>query len=120
MSIPTSSADAASVVVRSDVSMTPSQTGDFTRASYLQLDTGVLQCVCGRTGVVRPVVSSSSSVCSTVGLRSTGTGGSATVEQCNDSQMGTCTAADNYDAGATLDEVKWSDCVFDADYQLNF
>jgi hypothetical protein len=33
--------------------------------------------------------------------------------------MSTNSGADDYGAGATLDDLKWSDCVFDARYQLH-
>uniref|UniRef100_A0ACD5WG19 Uncharacterized protein n=1 Tax=Avena sativa TaxID=4498 RepID=A0ACD5WG19_AVESA len=111
-----------------DVSMEPlgyTQTGDFT--GCLELETDALQCAPSGINVhpppVIPVVlsSSSSTVCSIAAASSAGTG--ATVELWQDpGWMGTFTGAttDHYGTGATLDELRWSDCVFEADYQLNF
>ncbi|KAM0926397.1 hypothetical protein ACQ4PT_003491 [Festuca glaucescens] len=108
----------------SNISMAPlgyTQFGDFT--GYLELDTV-------HPPVIPVVSSSSSTVCSMAAVSSAGTvGTSATVEQWNNNQLWlepgwmdtfTDAAADNYGAGAgvTLDDLKWSDCVFDARYQL--
>jgi hypothetical protein len=111
----------------SNISMAPlgyTQTGDFT--GYLELDTMHVH------PPIIPVVSSSSStVCSIAAVSSAGTvGTSATVEQCNNNQLWlesgwmdtfTDAATDKYGAGAgaTLDDLKWSDCVFDARYHLH-
>jgi myb proto-oncogene protein len=109
----------------SDVSMAPSgytcaQSGDF--ASCLELDTDALHLV--SSGIVQPVApSSSSTVSSIAGNAAPG----ATVQQYNDHElwlepewMGAYTnaSADDYGAGAAPDDLKWSDCVFDARYQL--
>jgi hypothetical protein len=95
----------------------------------LELDTDALHSV--SSDIVHPVVPSSScTVCSIAGPGSAGTAAaSATVEQYNDHElwlhepdwMGTCMDAsiDEYGAGATLDDLKWSDCIFDARYQLH-
>jgi myb proto-oncogene protein len=118
----------------SDVSMaapsayTSTQSGDFT--SFLELDTDALHLV--SSGIVQPVApSSSSTVRSMAGPSSAGnTAAGVTVQQYNDHElwpepelMGTCmstnSGADDYGAGATLDDLKWSDCVFDARYQLH-
>lgn len=121
----TSTSAHASVDVRgccSDASMAP--------AGYcLELDTDALHSV--SSDIVHPVVPSSScTVCSIAGPGSAGTAAaSTTVEQYNDDHelwlepewTGTCMDAsiDHYGTGTTLDDLKWSDCIFDARYQLH-